>query len=183
MAKKITGSNFTENWLPVKSIQNGMIVTYDNLKVSGVKISPRNIFILDAQSQDNVLISLKNFYNMIDFEFWLVVADRPVDISVYMSQLQLLYNETQSPAIRKLIMQDIDKGNTFINNNIVDTEYYFLFKEKDPDIVQKKVRMLINGLASCGLNAAQTSNDDLRIILDNFLNGGSTTEFGTVMPV
>ena len=183
MKKKIAGSNFTENWLPVKSIQNGMIITYDNLKVSGVKISPRNIFILDAQSQDNVLISLKNFYNMIDFEFWLVVADRPVDISVYMSQLQLLYNEAQSPAIRKLIMQDIDKGNTFINNNIVDTEYYFLFKEKDPDIVQKKVRMLINGLASCGLNASQTSNDDLRIILDNFLNGGSTTEFGTVMPV
>lgn len=183
MKKKIAGSNFTENWLPVKAIQNGMIITYDNLKVSGVKISPRNIFILDAQAQDNVLISLKNFYNMIDFEFWLVVADRPVDISVYMSQLQLLYNEAQSPAIRKLIMQDIDKGNTFINNNIVDTEYYFLFKEKDPDAVQKKIRMLINGLASCGLNASQTSNDDLRIILDNFLNGGTTTEFGTVMPV
>ena len=183
MKKKIVGNNYTENWLPVKAIQNGMIITYDNLKVSGVKISPRNIFILDAQSQDNVLISLKNFYNMIDFEFWLVVADRPVDISVYMSQLQLLYNEAQSPAIRKLIMQDIDKGNTFINNNIVDTEYYFLFKEKEPDTVQKKVRMLINGLASCGLNASQTSNDDLRIILDNFLNGGTTTEFGTVMPV
>ena len=183
MTKKIAGSNFTENWLPVKSIQNGMIITYDNLKVSGVKISPRNIFILDAQSQDNVLISLKNFYNMIDFEFWLVVADRPVDISVYMSQLQLLYNETQSPAIRKLIMQDIDKGNTFINNNIVDTEYYFLFKEKDPDIVQKKVRMLINGLASCGLNASQTSNDDLRVILDNFFNGGMATTFsGMVSP-
>ena len=183
MKKKIVGNNFTENWLPVKAIQNGMIITYDNLKVSGVKISPRNIFILDPQAQNNVLISLKNFYNMIDFEFWLVVADRPVDISVYMSQLQLLYNETQSPAIRKLIMQDIDKGNTFINNNIVDTEYYFLFKEKDPDVVQKKVRMLIQGLASCGLNASQTTNYDLRVILDNFLNGGKTTEFGTVMPV
>ena len=183
MKKKIAGSDFTENWLPVKAIQNGMIITYDNLKVSGVKIAPRNIFILDAQAQDNVLISLRNFYNMLDFEFWLVVADRPVDISVYMSQLQLLYNETQSPSIRKLIMQDIEKGNTFINNNIVDTEYYILFKEKNPDDVQKKIRMLINGLATCGLNASQTSNDDLRIILDNFLNGGTTTEFGTVMPV
>ena len=49
--------------------------------------------------------------------------------------------------------------------------------------MQKKIRMLINGLASCGLNASQTTNDDLRVILDNFLNGGSTTEFGTVMPV
>lgn len=183
MKKKIGNSNYTENWLPVRGIQNGMIITYNNMKVTGVKIEPRNIFILDPMSQDNVLISLKNFYNMIDFEFWLVVADRPVDISVYMSQLQLLYNETTSPAIRKLITQDINKGNTFINNNIVDTEYYFMFKEKDPDMLQKKVRMMINGLASCGLNASQTSNDDLRVVLDNFLNGGTTTKFGTVMPV
>jgi len=180
MAKTIK-NNSTESWLPVKAIQNGTIITYNNLKVSGVKISPRNIFILDPNSQQNVLISLKNFYNMIDFEFWLVVADRPVDISVYMSQLQLLFNETTMPAIRKLIAQDIDKGNSFINNSIVDTEYYFLFKEKDQDLVQKKVRLLINGLASCGLNASQTTNEDLRVILDNFLNGGVSTEFGTVM--
>ena len=172
MAKKI-GSAYTEDWLPVESIQNGMIVCSDKNKVTGVKIAPRNIFILDAQAQDNVLISLKNFYNMIDFEFWLVVADRPVDISVYMSQLQLLYNDTPSPAIRKIIMQDIEKGNTFMNNSIVDT----------PDNLQKKIRLLINGLASCGLNASQVSNDDLRLILDNFLNGGKTTEFGTVMPL
>lgn len=160
-----------------------MIYTYGGYKVTGVKITPRNIFILDGNAQDNVLISLKNFYNMIDFEFWLVVADRPVDLSVYMSQLQLQLNDTQTPAIRKLILQDLDKGQAFINNNIVDTEYYFLFKEKNDDIIQKKIRLLINGLATCGLNASQASNDDLRIILDNFLNGGNTTEFGTVMPV
>ena len=120
---------------------------------------------------------------MIDFEFWLVVADRPVDISVYMSQLQLLLNNTQNAAIRKLILQDLDKGNSFINNNIVDTEYYILFKEKDDNMLEKKIRLLINGLATCGLNASQVTNDDLRIVLDNFLNGGQTTEFGTVMPV
>ena len=112
-----------------------------------------------------------------------MVADRPVDISVYMSQLQLLYNEASSPAVRKLINQDMEKGQTFINNNIVDTEYYIMFKEKNEDAAQKKIRQLINGLASCGLNASQTSNDDLRIVLDNFLNGGQRTEFGTVMPV
>ena len=129
MAKKVT-SGYTEDWLPVRGIQNGFIITTNNQKVTGVKITPRNIFILDPQAQDNVLISLKNFYNMLDFEFWLVVADRPVDISVYMAQLQLLYNEASNPAIRKLILQDINKGNMFINNNVVDTEYYILFKDK-----------------------------------------------------
>ena len=176
-------SGFTEDWLPVRAIQNNMIITRDGNKVTGVKITPKNIFILDPDSQDNILIGLRNFYNTIDFEFWLVVADRPVDISVYMSQLQLLYNDTPSPAIRKIIMQDIEKGNTFMNNSIVDTEYYILFKDKNPDNLQKRIRLLINGLAGCGLNASQVSNDDLRLILDNFLNGGKTTEFGTVMPL
>jgi len=180
MAKKIN-SKYTEDWIPVKGINNGVIILENNFNVTGVKIMPRNIFILDEQSQSNVITGLKNFYNQIDFEFWLVCADRPVDITVYLSQLQLLYNQSQVPAIRKLIMEDINKGNNFVNNNVVDTEYYILFKEKNPEIMMKKVRLLINGLSSCGLIASQTTNEDLRVVLDNFLNGGSTTEFGTVV--
>ena len=176
-------SGFTEDWLPVRAIQNNMIIVRDGNKVTGVKITPRNIFILDPDTQNNILIGLRNFYNTIDYEFWLIVADRPVDISVYMSQMQLLLNETTSPAVRKLIMQDIDKGEKFIRNNVVDTEYYFIFKTKDVDLLQKRVRQMINGLATCGLNASLVSNSDLRLLLENFLNGGSTTEFGTVMPV
>lgn len=176
-------SGFTEDWLPVRAIQNNMIIVRDSNKVTGVKITPRNIFILDPDTQNNILIGLRNFYNTIDYEFWLIVADRPVDISVYMSQMQLLLNETTSPAVRKLIMQDIDKGEKFIRNNVVDTEYYFIFKSKDADLLQKRVRQMINGLATCGLNASLVSNSDLRLLLENFLNGGSTTEFGTVMPV
>lgn len=174
-------SKYTEDWIPVQSIANGMILLNTQEKVTGVKISPRNIFILDYESQQSILANLRNMYNQIDFEFWLVVADRPVDISVYMSQLQLLYNQENSPAIRKLIAEDIQKGNSFMNNNVVDTEYYILFKEKDLDKIQKKIRTLINSLAAAGLSAKQTSNEDLRIILDNFLNGGRTTEFGTVV--
>lgn len=174
-------SRYTEDWVPVSGINNGVIILENQLNVTGVKIMPRNIFILDEQSQANVLTGLKNFYNQIDFEFWLICADRPVDITVYLSQLQLLYNQTQAPAIRKLIMEDINKGNGFMNNNVVDTEYYILFKEKNPDLMQKKIRLLINGLSGCGLVASQTTNEDLRVILDNFLNGGVTTEFGTVV--
>ena len=174
-------SKYTEDWVPVRDIVNGTILLENKLIVTGVKIMPRNIFILDEQSQANIMTGLKNFYNQLDFEFWLVCADRPVDITVYLSQLQLLFNETQQPAIRKLIMEDINKGNSFINNSVVDTEYYILFKEKNSDLMQKKIRLLINGLSGCGLVASQTTNEDLRVILDNFLNGGVTTEFGTVV--
>ena len=172
----------TENWLPIVNISNGMITNNRGEKITGVKIQPKNIFILDADSQNNLLIRLKNFYNMIDFEFWLIVADRPVDLTVYLSNLQLLYNQAPNQAIRKLINQDIEKGNMFMNNNVVDTEYFIIFKEKNMDLVQKKIRLLINGLAGSGLIASQTSNEDLRVILDNFLNGGRRYEAGVVMP-
>ncbi len=172
---------YTEDWIPIKAISNGAILLNNKQKVTGVKIRPRNIFILDQGSQDNTLIALKNFYNTIDFEFWLISADRPVDLHNYLARLQLLYNQTPSPAVRKLINQDIDKANNFMNNNITDTEYYILFKEKNDDIIQKRLRTLVTGLASSGLEASQVSNDDLRVILDNFLNSGMTTNFGTVI--
>ena len=180
MAKK-NNSKYAEDFIPVRSISNGFITLDNGMLVTGIKIMPKNIFILDQDSQNNVLIGLKNFYNSIDYEFWIIAADRPVDISLYLSQLQLLYNSSQNSITRKMVMEDINKGNMFMNNNVVDTEYYLLFKEKNPDAMQKKIRNLINGLATCGLNSAQTTNDDLRVILDNFLNGGMTTEFGTVM--
>lgn len=174
-------SKYTEDWLPIRNISNGMIALENKKKVTGVKIRPRNIFILDQSSQDSTLIALKNFYNTIDFEFWLISADRPVDLNNYLARLQLLYNQTSNPAVRKLINQDIDKANDFMNNNITDTEYYILFKEKNDDLIQKRLRTLITGLANSGLEAVQVSNDDLRVILDNFLNSGMTTNFGTVI--
>ena len=179
--KSNPSSRYTEDWVPVKSIANGMIVLDNNMKVTGVKIRPRNIFILDQGTQDSTIIALKNFYNMIDFEFWLISADRPVDISGYLDKLQLLYSQTPNPAIRKMIMQDINKANDFMDNNVTDTEYYIFFKDKSPDIIQKHLRTLITGLANCGLQASQTSNQDLRVVLDNFLNGGVSTDFGTVI--
>ena len=179
--KTKSNSKYTEDWIPIRNISNGMIVLDNKKKVTGVKIRPRNIFILDQGTQDNVLIALKNFYNMIDFEFWLISADRPVDLNNYLARLQLLYNQTPNPAVRKLINQDIDKANDFMNNNITYTEYYILFKEKNDDLIQKRLRTLVTGLANAGLEATQVSNDDLRIILDNFLNSGMTTNFGTVI--
>ena len=74
----------------------------------------------------------------------------------------------------------MEKGNMFVKNSVVDTEYFLLFKHKDDEVIQKRVRNLINNFAAAGLTATQTSNDDLRMILDNFLNGGQTTNFGTV---
>ena len=178
---QIVTSQYTEDWLPVDSIQNGFIVTNDKMKVGGVKITPRNIFILSPENQANILIALKNFYNTIDFEFWLVVADRPVDVNLYISQLQLQLNNTTNPVYRKLILDDINKAEMFVNNGVVDTEYFILFKEKNNEQLQKKVRNLINNLASCSLIASQTSNEDLRTILDNLLNGGVKFNSGAVM--
>ena len=180
-AKKIKSKYTNDEFVPIKSITNGTIILENNEKVTGIKIMPRNIFILDYGTQDAIIDNLKNVYNMIDYEFWIIAADRPVDINVFLSQLQLQYNSTPDQVRRKLIMEDINKANLFMNNNIVDTEYFLLFKEKNDDAIAKRIRALINGFASAGLNSHQVTNDDLRIILDNFLNGGQTTTFGTVI--
>lgn len=183
VAKNKNVSKYTEDWIPIKSIKNGMIQLDNNYYVTGIRIEPKNIFILDYQEQNNIIFNLRNFYNVIDYEFWLVVCDRPVDINMYLAQLQLMYNNVQSQQIRKIIKQDIDKGESFRSTtvNAVDTEYYILFRDKNTDVLQKRIHTLISNLATSGLNSRQVTDEDLRIIMDSFFNGNMKTEFGTVM--
>ena len=88
---------YTENWIPVKGINNNMIILDNKQLVTGIKIQPRNIFILEENYRESIIDSFKTFYNLIDYEFWLIIADRPVDINLYISQLQLMLNDTQNP--------------------------------------------------------------------------------------
>jgi len=181
VAKQNKSKYTNEVFVPVKDITNGMITLDNGEKVCGVKIQPRNIFILEQDMQSQIITSLKDVYNIIDYEFWTVAADRPVDINLYLSQLQYLYNQIQDQAKRKLIMDDINKANMFVNNSVVDTEFFLLFKEKNLETIQKRVRVLVNAFANAGLVAQQVTNADCRMILDNFLNGGQTSTFGTVV--
>ena len=181
MAKNQNRSS--EDWLPIKTISDGMIKLNNDWMVTGIKVEPKNIFILDQQSQNNIIFRLRDFYNTIDYEFWLIVADRPVDIKIYLSQLQLDFDNAPTQAIRKLIAEDINKAEMFSGNqaNVVDTEYYILFRDKKLEVVQKRIQTLITNLAGIGLITRQASDDDLIFLLQNFLNGGQKNEFGTVM--
>lgn len=196
MAKKTAKSNepaskYTEDWLPIKKIQGGMIYVPGSNPlegeriVTGIRVEPKNIFISDQETQDRTIMGLRNFYNTIDFEFWLICCDRPVDINLYKSELEIMYNDAQNQQIRKLIVQDINKCDKFIGPeiNAVDTEYYILFKEsaKNVDLIQKRIHNMISGLASAGLNSRQMSDDDIRVLLDSFFNDSKRVEFGTVM--
>lgn len=178
----ILNNKTSEDWIPIRNINNGMLQLDNGYYVTGVKIEPKNIFILDQDVQNSVIFSLRNFYNTLDYEFWLISAGRPVDINVYLANLQVQYNNTTSQVVRKLLMQDINKANSFMSTqmNAVDTEYFLLFKEKRPEIIQKRLQNIIGGLANCTLNSKQVSNDDLRMLLDNFFNGAENSRFGTV---
>jgi len=174
-------SKYTEDLIPIKDINNNCILLDTKEKVTGIKIMPKNIFIMGADMMNSVISNLRVVYNLIDYEFWIISADRPVDLSFYVSQLELAYQNEQDPVRKKLIMQDIRKSEMFQSQNVVDTEFYLLFKEKNDEVIQKRVRNLINNFANAGLSTRQVSNEDLRVLLDNFFNNGQRTKLGTVM--
>ena len=57
-----TNSKYTEDWVPVKGITNGTIVlNRGQEKVTGVKIQPRNIFILDYETQQSIIYDCERY--------------------------------------------------------------------------------------------------------------------------
>ena len=89
--KKDFNSKYSESWVPVKQIMNGLVQLDTGEIVTGVKVYPKNIFIMGQTQQTTIINRLQTFYNSIDYEFWLIIADRPVDLGVYLAKLQLLY--------------------------------------------------------------------------------------------
>ena len=112
-------------------------------------------------------------------------CDRPVDINLYKSQLEIMYSEATSQQQRKLITEDLRKVDKFIGPeiNAVDTEFYILFKApvKQTELIQKRIGNMISGLASAGLNSRQITEEDIRVLLDSIFNDSERVEFGTVM--
>ncbi len=53
----VTNNKTAEDWLPVRAINNGMLQLDNGFLVTGVKIEPKNIFILDQDVQNNVIFS------------------------------------------------------------------------------------------------------------------------------
>lgn len=182
---------YAEDWLPIKEIQGGLIrvegkaLEGGDQYVTGVRIEPRNIFISSQEEQDRTIYALRNFYNTLDYEFWLICCDRPVDINLYKSELEIMYNNAPTQQIRKLIIEDIQKCERFIGPeyNAVDTEFYILFKDsvKNTERIQKRIHNLISGLANAGLMTRQLTEEDVRVLLDSFFNDSKRVEYGTVM--
>ncbi len=187
-----TAKKYAEDWIPITDIRNGMIevegggvLSGGKQYVTGVRVEPKNIFIADSETQNRAIIGLRNFYNTLDYEFWLITCDRPVDISLYKAELEIMYQNAVNQQVRKLILQDINKCDLFTGPaiNAVDTEFYIIFKEdvKKLDLIQKRLHNLIANLAQAGLSSRQLSDDDCRVLLDSFFNDSKKTEFGTVM--
>lgn len=192
MTKKIKNqtSKYTEDWIPVKQIRGGMIEVEGKMMegdqiVTGVRVEPKNIFLSDQETQDRTINALRNFYNTLDYEFWLVCCDRPVDINLFKSELEIMYNDAYNQNIRKMILQDIQKCDKFIGPeiNAVDTEYYLIFKDspKNMERIRKRINNMITGFANAGINSRQLTDDDARVLLDSFFNDSKRVEYGTVM--
>ena len=56
-----SSSKYTEDWVPIRNIANGMIELNTGEFVTGIKVSPKNIFILDQEEQNNVIYNLRNY--------------------------------------------------------------------------------------------------------------------------
>ena len=67
MTNNQTRSKYTEDFLPVKEIANNCIVLTTKEKVTGVKIMPKNIFIMGPDMMNSVISNLRVAYKQIDY--------------------------------------------------------------------------------------------------------------------
>ena len=110
--KKNNGSKYTEDWLPIRNITNGAIILENKVKVTGVKIRPRNIFILDKNQNSREILKLTDIKE----------KERYRDKCLQENYILLSKIYGQPPISFNFNYKDINK-NEFQHNDITPKEF------------------------------------------------------------
>lgn len=179
----------TQEYLPIKSIHDNVVVTTDGNIVVVLETSAVNFGLLSDKEQLAIIYSFAGLLNSLSFAIQIVVRSKRLNIQSYLNQLDTAQMKQTNPLLKTLIShyQDFIKVTT-LENEVLDKQFFiavpvsFLevgvskniegnFKKAMTILIPRRDH-LIRQLARIGLKAKQLNSEDLVKLFYDIYNEG-----------
>lgn len=165
----------TLDWCDIKEVKDNVIILEGRKSkniyfVSGIKLTPHNIFLDDEIEKEVRISNLRIALNKLPFEiFWSFVTS-PVNIDDYKARLYNLCFNTDSLRIQNMINDDYFKAEWFEDNSN-ELEFMMFVRDKDEKSLEKKLQNLYREMNNAGLQSTYLDKKDflnyIAYIFDN----------------
>ena len=160
-AKKVTREKkrilSTMDWCDLYEVKDDQILLKGNkgktvYHVTGIKVSPHNIFLDDEMTVVVEIDRLRIALNKMPFRIYWGFVTSPVNIEDYKARLYDLRLNTDSLKIQSLIADDYRKAEQFEDLG-KELEFMLFVRDKDERILEQKLQILYREINSAGLKA------------------------------
>lgn len=166
LQKRVKQLKRTLDWLDIEDISNNQCVINDGGKkyyVRGIRIHPLNIHMLDVNDNFNVIESLANAFNRMNFKiYWKFIYKEP-DLDEQNHNIMNMLRNEDDKAI-------INLGNMFLNyhewfrNQFKEISFYFIVMENEK-MIDKVYSDLKRYMSATRLNISEMTTLDFRSVI------------------
>lgn len=164
--KKLKELKSSLDWMDVEEIEGDHCIVKDgDIKyvVKGIKVHPLNIHMLDPQDNFNVIQSLAQAFNRIDFRFyWRFVYETP-NLSKQNHHLMNIMKYEEDDAIKDIASMFLYHHQWFIEN-YKEISFYFIVMETEKKI-DKVYSDLIRYMNDTRLRISKIDENDFKKII------------------
>ena len=96
-----------QEWLPIKNIIGGVVITKDNRFVKIMEVLPVNIYLKSAIDRQNIISSFASYLQIAPDELQMIARTLPADTQAYVEQMQRYAEQEENEACREMIEDNI----------------------------------------------------------------------------
>ena len=171
------------DFLPVKDIRDGIIITSDNRYVKALEILPVNFYLKSGIEQQNIIYYFASYLKIAPSNLQIIVQTGKADIGAYCNHMEQFQNNESNDNCREMICENVELVNYLAVNEAITHRFFLVFQHEDyggksdyETILQSLNEQVNNAatyLETCGLEIVW--HDDYNEFLTGLLSKWTVT--------
>lgn len=136
-----------QDWLPVKNIIGGVVITKDNRFIKILEIVPVNIYLKSAEDRRAIVESFAAYLKIAPDHMQFEARTLPADISRYIERMQEYAKNEDNAYCREMIQDNIQDIGMGVASNALQHRFFMVFQYESqmrasPNTVQDIIQRL-----------------------------------------
>lgn len=162
-----------QDLIPIKAIENDLLITLDNKVVMHLKVSPVNLELISNFALEQLFGKFEQVLTGLNYHFQTLNISMPVDLSRYIQEQREILNKTTNKFKRKLLegyikyAEDIEKRENIMQRQRI-IAFYEVMKEDTPEErykalleLEEKRNELMSGISELELEVKQATEKEI----------------------
>lgn len=117
-----------QEWLPIKNIIGGVVITKDNRFIKIMEVLPVNIYLKSPNDRQNIISSFAAWLKIAPDDLLLMTRTLPADTAEYVDRMRQYAEKEENEHCREMIEDNIQQIGLGIANEAIRHRFFLVFQ-------------------------------------------------------